>query len=161
MPAAASSSASAIVELGSAVEQSTMIEPGFSPALSPFSPRITASTSREPRDADEDDRRARRDLFGRTHLDRPAPHQILDRLAVAMPGDRQAVALLDDVLGDAVPHQAQPDKADRLVRHLASPPVHLRCCARNGRSVKPALRRHKRWHVAFSAPPSHCHLTIR
>ena len=47
-PCGASSDASASVELGSEVEQSTTIAPGRSPFASPVSPRTIASTSREP-----------------------------------------------------------------------------------------------------------------
>ena len=37
-----------MVETGSAVEQSTTIEPGFRPSFRPFGPRTIASTSGEP-----------------------------------------------------------------------------------------------------------------
>ena len=55
----------------------------------------------------------------RAGLVRTARDEIVDRRAVAMCEDRERKALLDDVLGHAVAHQAQADKADCFAGHLA------------------------------------------
>ncbi len=53
----------------------------------------------------------RGEVFHAARLDGAAPDEVLERRAVAMRDHGQGIALLDDVLRHALPHQADADKA--------------------------------------------------
>ena len=67
--------------------------------------------------AQEDDIGGSRDVRRRLRFPRAARDEIVDRRAIAMPDDRQRVAVAEDVLGRAVPHQPDTDVSDPLLRH--------------------------------------------
>jgi hypothetical protein len=73
-------------------------------------------------DAQEYDVGPPREVGRRVGLAGAPLQQVLDGLPVSVAEDRQRIALLHDVLGDAVPHKADADESDPcLCRHLQSP----------------------------------------
>jgi hypothetical protein len=63
-------------------------------------------------DAEENDGTAFRDFACGTYLNGATRNQVLDRRTIAMGDDAECVALLDDIPGDAVTHEAKADEAD-------------------------------------------------
>jgi hypothetical protein len=130
MPSAASSSASSSVEVGSEVEVSTMTV--FArPGLEPVGPAHQPLDLRRAGDAEQDDGRGLRHFARRLHLARPALHDVLDRRPITVPHHRERITLLDDVLGHAMAHEAEPDEADAFACHHVTLPDERGCEPKN------------------------------
>ena len=79
----------------------------------PFRPPTAASTSTEDGRQRKTTSLARATSAGFAGLLRAAGDEVVDRLAIAVAEDGERIAaLLEDVLGDAVPHQPDTDESD-------------------------------------------------
>ena len=139
MPRSLICAASRIVEDGSEVEQSMIISflPADGQAVGTGDERLDF---RAAGDADHDDVAASASAAQVLRLAGAARHQVVDRRAVAMADDGQGKTLLDDILGHAVTHQAEPDEADLFLAHVCRPGcgVSRRTIGRLRRAVTPS-----------------------
>jgi hypothetical protein len=110
-PLAFTASATLAVEAGTAVEQSITTVPGRRADSAPLSPSITASTCGVP----VTQRISTSTCAASAHVGHrrgTGLQQRVDRLVACVFQHGQVVAVLDDVAGNAVAHQADADEAD-------------------------------------------------
>ena len=119
-PAAAQGSRSLAVESGSLVELSTIIRPWRRAGEQAVGARHRGLDLRRAGDAQEHDVAAAASAGRRRGLGRAGGQQVGHALAVAVHGERQRVALGEQVLRHAVAHQSRgADESDAL--HVQSP----------------------------------------